>query len=338
MNSQKYWKERLERLAEKQYTKGDKSLKDLQKLFKNASSDINEKVHSFYSKYGEIKEAPIFKILKDGTKVISGTSKKLVVPKSVADVKLLEGTRLTKLDKQLNDILMQLSKDQNDYMKTTLGGIATDSYYDTIYEIYKGIGVGTSFDLLDPKLINQFIHNPVNGQDFSKRVWNNRDLLQNQVNQILNNGIIQGLPNKEMIRQLSDKMESGHYVAKRLVQTEVTNTYNQASLAGYKSSKIVKKYIYMATLDNKTSDICAELDGKIFELDKAVAGLNMPPMHPNCRSTTVAYFDESDKQFQRMAKNPETGKNFYVPGDMNAKDFRNIFVDKTMTRKEFDKR
>jgi len=338
MDTQKYWEERLLLSASKIYKKGDKSISELNKLFANAGKDINEKVHAFYSKYGVIKEAPVFKTLADGTQVISGTSAKLIVPKTMADIRLKEGTRLTKLQGQLDSIIMQLSKDQKNFMKVTLGSLAKDSYYDTIYEVYKGVGVGTSFNLLDPKVINQLINNPVNGQDFAKRVGINRAKLANAVNQTLNNGIIQGLPNKVMAEQLAKTMGSGMRVAQTLINTEITNTYNQATMEGYKASGIVKQYIYMATLDDRTSDICSELDGQVFDLEKAVVGLNYPPMHPNCRSTTTAYFDKSNEMLERMARNPETGKNFTVPRNMNGKDFKNIYVDKTVTRASWDKK
>jgi SPP1 gp7 family putative phage head morphogenesis protein len=44
-----------------------------------------------------------------------------------------------------------------------------------------------------------------------------------------------------------------------------------------------KKYRYVATLDSRTSSICAALDGREFEYGKGP----MPPQHFNCRSTTV---------------------------------------------------
>lgn len=336
--SQAYWDKRLEALAEKAFKQGDKSISELRKIFMIADKEVNEQISMFYGKYGVIQESPTFKTLADGTKVVSGTSKKLVVPKMVADVRLKEGTRLTKLNKQLDGILMQLSKDQNAYMKATLGNIATNGYYDNIYEIYKGYGVGTSFNLLDPKIVNQLIKNPVNGQDFSERVWNNRSKLANVVNQTLNNGITQGLSNKVMAQELAKNMNSGFNVAKTLINTEVTNAYSQASKLGYEESKLVKQYIYMATLDSRTSDVCTELDGQVFDLDKATTGLNFPPMHTNCRSTTSAYFDDSRAFQTRMARDVETGKNFYVPGDMTAKDFKSIYVTKDITRKEWDRR
>jgi SPP1 gp7 family putative phage head morphogenesis protein len=335
--TQKYWRARFEAQAARYYRQGDRSLGELKTLFKGSAREFEKEIQAFYAKYGVMQQSPTFKTLSDGTKVISGTTTKLVVPIDKAYVKLATGTRISKLESKLQAILMQLSKDQNDYMKVTLGRIAEGAYYDTIFEAYKGYGVGTSFDLLNPTVVNQLIKNPVNGQDFSKRIWNNRDKLANTVNQTLRAGITQGISNGEMAKRLSRDMNMGYNVAERLIQTEVTNTYNQATLEAYKRADLAKKYEFVASLDDRTSDICTDLDGKLFDIEEATVGLNYPPMHPNCRSTTVAHFDDSREFLTRRARDVETGKTFTVPASMTAKDYKAIYVDKTMTRAQWDK-
>jgi SPP1 gp7 family putative phage head morphogenesis protein len=332
-----YWEKRFENQTKRMYNLGDKAIPEINKLYGRTASGINDRVNAFYAKYGTIQNSPTFKTLADGSQVVSGSSSKLVVPKSVANKTIKGGTRLTKLQKDVKTDLVTMSKAQNNIMKSNLGGVATDAYYDTLYELYRGYGVGTSFNLLSPTVVNQLIMNPVNGQNFSTRVWNNRDALANQVNQILTDGIIKGVSNKEMTKQLSQRMDSGRKVANRLIRTEVTNTYAQSSLQGYNDSGIVKQYEYLATLDNRTSEICTELDGKIFDTDKAITGLNYPPMHPNCRSTTVAHFDNSKEGLTRIARGLG-GNTFTVPATMNVKDFKAIYVEGSMTRKEWERK
>ena len=74
-----------------------------------------------------------------------------------------------------------------------------------------------------------------------------------------------------------------------------------------------------------------EMDGKHFKVKDAVPGKNFPPMHPNCRSTTVCWFPgEEDKKAQttRIAKN-ENGKYYEVPANMTYKEWRGQHKDKT---------
>ena len=71
-------------------------------------------------------------------------------------------------------------------------------------------------------------------------------------------------------------------------------------------------YVFVATLDNRTSQICQELDGKKFKLSEAEEGVNYPPMHPYCRSTVRAYIsDDVEKDLKRRARD-ENGKNTVV--------------------------
>ena len=73
-----------------------------------------------------------------------------------------------------------------------------------------------------------------------------------------------------------------------LVRTSINQVANTASQQVYEANQdITKKYRYVATLDSRTSSICAALDGREFEYGKGP----MPPSHWNCRSTTVPIID-----------------------------------------------
>jgi SPP1 gp7 family putative phage head morphogenesis protein len=73
-----------------------------------------------------------------------------------------------------------------------------------------------------------------------------------------------------------------------LVRTSVNQVSNTASQETYKAnSEITKKYRYVATLDSNTTLLCASKDGKLFDYEEGP----MPPLHFNCRSTTVPVID-----------------------------------------------
>ena len=67
-------------------------------------------------------------------------------------------------------------------------------------------------------------------------------------------------------------MDKGRYSAERLVRTECKYFANQGELMGYKENGI-KRYRFIAVED-------------------AVAGINYPPIHPNCLCIVVADFDK----------------------------------------------
>lgn len=333
---QAYWDKRMELIAKSSYNQSDKTLIQLKKMFQGAFDEMSDEVATFYAKYGVTSQVPTFKILADGSKVINGTTSKITVPLNVANKQLAEGTRLVKLNDKLNDVLFNLSKDQKLYMDDVLGLMATNGYYDNIYEIYKGVGIGSPFSVLSKNQISALIRNEVNGEVFSSRIWANRDALARTVNQTIKTGISSGLSNRDMAKRIASNMDSGYKVAERLVRTESTNAYNQASKMGYEEVGI-NEYVYLSVLDNRTSDICSSLDGQVFKTAKAVTGLNYPPMHPNCRSTTIPNIIDR-KQTTRLARDIETGNTFTVPGNMNKTDFQAIYVDKTMSRESWDKK
>ena len=57
----------------------------------------------------------------------------------------------------------------------------------------------------------------------------------------------------------------------------------------------VEEFEVVATLDNLTSEICQEMDGKHFPMKDYEPGVTAPPFHPWCRSVTVPYFDDDFK-------------------------------------------
>ena len=62
--------------------------------------------------------------------------------------------------------------------------------------------------------------------------------------------------------------------------------------ARYYKEAGVAEYEYMAAVNERTCDTCGALDGRRFKVDDAEPGVNYPPIHPNCRCTTVEYDPE----------------------------------------------
>ena len=90
----------------------------------------------------------------------------------------------------------------------------------------------------------------------------------------------------------------------------------------------VEQYEILATLDGKTSEICRDMDGKVFDMKDYEVGVTAPPFHPNCRSTTVPHFDDefTDGE-ERAARNEVTGETYYVPANMKYREWEKKFVE-----------
>lgn len=70
-----------------------------------------------------------------------------------------------------------------------------------------------------------------------------------------------------------------------IVRTAIQHVASTAREQVWRDNEdVIDRYRWVATLDSRTSPTCRTLDGQEFELGKGPR----PPIHPNCRSTTIA--------------------------------------------------
>lgn len=224
-------------------------------------------------------------------------------------------SRISRLDSLKTQIDMELTKlifGVEDNAKNTLISV----YRDTFIEVTKDLGINP---VVSRDKIKTVLNKPWSGANFSQRLWSNTDKLTETVKQEIVNGMIQGINLKTMTKRVSEKFETAKKNdVERLLRTEVNYVLNQATLDGYKEAGI-EKYEFSATLDSRTSQICSELHGNIFEIKNIAVGLNYPPMHPRCRSTTVPIIDYESlaKQAQDETGGKDNNDNEPLTNDEN---------------------
>lgn len=147
-------------------------------------------------------------------------------------------------------------------------------------------GVLLSFSQINERAVKQALNRNWSGKSFSSRIWSNTDKLAEEVKKVLIEGELKGSGVNDMAAEIMRRFSVGAYQARRLIRTEASYVTNQASLEAYRENGD-ERYEYMAIIDDKTSEICEDLDGEIFLVKDAKVGVNFPPMHPNCRSTTA---------------------------------------------------
>ena len=196
-------------------------------------------------------------------------------------------SRISRLDSLKSQIDIELTKlifrVENDSINAL-----TSVYRDTYTEVTKDLGINA---IVSRDKIKAVLDRPWSGANFSERLWSNTDKLAQTVKQEIVNGMIQGINLKTMSKRVSERFETAKKNdVERLLRTEVNYVLNQATLASYIEAGI-EKYEFIAVLDSRTSQICSELHGEIFEIKNVAVGLNYPPMHPRCRSTTKPIID-----------------------------------------------
>lgn len=128
------------------------------------------------------------------------------------------------------------------------------------------------------------------GVKWSERIWTNQDALRLELDKQLRRGIMQGVNSRVLSREIRREFNVTTYQAERIMRTEKARVQVEAQKISFEESGYTQ-YEYIAEMD--ACKTCADLDGKIFDVDKMEAGTNAAPMHPNCRCSTAAYMDRA---------------------------------------------
>ena len=204
-----------------------------------------------------------------------------------------------------------------------------DSYYKATFDLQQQTGLAYGFSGLPESEIKhlQSFSWLDDGSTYSTKIWKNTGKLISSIKDELLMSLMTGRDTRETAQAIAERFNVGQNDARRLVRTESAFFHNQMELLSYEEADI-EKYIFVAVLDKRTSRICQEHDNQVYDRDKATPGVNCPPMHPWCRSTTVGYDEDADySKLKRRARNPVTGKTELVPADMTYKEWYSKYVD-----------
>ena len=209
--------------------------------------------------------------------------------------------RLNDLDCKISDMCSRLANAEIGVDTEHLGDIIQSAYMQTVFDVTKGADYRAAFDLIPESRVKAILSTNWSGQMFSQRVWDNTNALADGLKHDMLVGIMAGKSEQHMADDIMNRCGVGAFEARRLVRTETTCVANMAELYGYKELDI-DEYEFSACLDSRTSDLCRELDGKVFKRNSAQAGVNLPPMHPFCRSTTLPVLPSEEDLDKELAE------------------------------------
>lgn len=209
--------------------------------------------------------------------------------------------RLNDLDSKISDMCSRLANAEIGVDTEHLGDIIQSAYMQTVFDVTKGADYRAAFDLIPESRVKAILSTNWSGQMFSERVWDNTNALADGLKHDMLVGIMAGKSEQHMADDIMSRCGVGAFEARRLVRTETTCVANMAELYGYKELDI-DEYEFSACLDSRTSDLCRELDGKVFKRNSAQAGVNLPPMHPFCRSTTLPVLPSEEDLDKELAE------------------------------------
>lgn len=333
-----YWEKRQTELMKKLERGTEKTIDSLIKAYEQATKDINKEISRIFKNYAKdsgLSKETLTQLLnkkesethyKNLLEVINNNItdeklKKKLLAKYNAPAYAYRISRYEALQQNIDIELKKLANIEQQITETRYVDTINETYYRNIFNVQQNLGYAFSFNQIDTKTINLLLNeNWIDNANFSQRIWNNSEKLGEYLRTQLTADSMSGKSIQKIAKELSEYMNVGIYNATRLVRTEVNHFANEAEMLSYEELDI-EKYKYIATLDNRTCEHCAELDNKVFKVKDRKPGKNCPPIHSNDRCTTVAEFDDDVLDgLQRRARD-ENGKPILVPQDMNYKEW-----------------
>jgi SPP1 gp7 family putative phage head morphogenesis protein len=235
--------------------------------------------------------------------------------------------RLMQLHKELDQVMQNTYQQERQQSDSFYSSLARDTYYKSIFDMQQMAGVGFDFNHISAKQIDKVLSMNWSGEHYSKRIWKNTQKLADTLKEELLINLLTGRTNRETAQLINYRFAVGASYARRLVRTESNFVSGELNFKAYEDAGI-EEYRFLATLDLRTSPICRSLDGKFFKVSERQPGVNCNPMHPWCRSTTIAVIDRDLlENMKRSALDPATGKRVMIPATMTYNEWYKKFVE-----------
>lgn len=348
MAKNNYWKKRFEILEDNMNNKATPEVLKVQQKLKQANKEIDMEILKWYQRFADNNQIS----MKDAKKMLS--AKQLAefkwdvneYIKYGQDNEMFNGlwmkelenasarfhiSRLEALKIHTQQSIEKAFADYNSTATNLFGDVYQSDYYMTAFEVQKGFNIGFDVGAINNKQLEMVLSKPwtTDKKTFSKRIWDSRAKLVTDVHTHLTRNVLLGKPPDDAINAIAKSFNTTKNQAGRLIMTESAYFASVAQKDCFNMLD-VEQFEIVATLDSHTSEICQELDGKVFDMKDYEAGVTAPPFHVWCRTTTVPFFD--DNYTERVARGTD-GKTYYVPGGIDYHKWFDLYVTKATEQK-----
>lgn len=160
--------------------------------------------------------------------------------------------------------------------------IMSKQFETNFFEVYYSLNLasGEVFSTISTEGARQLINSiwVEDGLSWSQRVWNNVELLQQELNDNLLDCVITGKKTSQLKDLLQERFDVSYSRADALVRTEMAHIQTEASRQRYLDAGITEVEVF-ADKDERQCEYCGKLHKKRFPIN----GVMPIPAHPNCR-------------------------------------------------------
>lgn len=348
MKNKDYWTKRKANLIYEQMDKAEKQADKFDDIYRQSKAYLDKQINKVFDKFqrdyglSERDARHALKNMKDQNdlnelrKVLESRPNDPNIQRLLADLDspayAYRMKRLERLNDDLDRMRESIYHSEKKGSDAFYSDLMKDSYYKATFDLQQQTGLAYSFSNLPETEIKRLQGLKWTGEAYSDRIWSNTGALASSVKDELLVSLMTGRSVKDTAQAIAERFEVGQNNARRLVRTESAFFHNEMEALSYEEADI-EQYRFIAVLDKRTSEICREHDNKIYKVSERKTGVNYPPLHPWCRSTTIAYDEDADySKLERRARNPKTGKVEYVPADMSYDEWYDKYVEKPRER------
>lgn len=284
-------------------------------LIKKLSIEANEKSfnYNFDETYDEQRET-----LK---KVLNVLGSILLIYTIKNEFLILKSKEKNKIKEKLYaEISISFEKQidiENKLISDALFKTTQDNYYRKLFVL--SLGTKINVKKINDSKINDIVNDVVEGETWSERLLKNKNALKIVLKKDIKNFLDGYISVNEIKNKIESRFNTNAYESKRLVESEIARC--QSNVNDYVAEKYdIRKQLFMATLDTKTSKMCRNNDGKIFDVDDP--NKPMPPLHPFCRSCLVNIPNKNwrpERRYDNITKTDIIWKKYQQWHDSNIK-------------------
>ncbi|WP_105117548.1 minor capsid protein [Streptococcus suis] len=342
MDNQKYWEKRKAQRMVQAMDQAEQTAKQLDEIHKLASRHITSKIDQIFESYRRdhgLTEDEAARVLANVKDLSDIRELKLALQNTTDSEEIRQllilldsapyASRIEKyeaLQREVDNLPTRLYKAENEASRAFYDEFIPDAYYHSIFDLQQQSGVAFAFNRIDPEEIRAIQQTPWLGANYSERIWGNTQALANELQKQLAVSLLTGRSAHETAEAINAQFGKGSYNSRRLVRTEASHFHAEMEALAYEEAE-VERYKLVAVLDLRTSSVCREHDGEVYRVSERVKGKNYPPLHPWCRTVTIALDDDEWlAKATRSARDPETGKTIQVPANMTYEDWYGKYV------------
>lgn len=308
----RYWTDRAREIFEYVDRKDINFFAEMEKIYREQSVSLQRSVFDFYTRFAEDHEISY----QDAMKRLRGEdlsdyaeNARRYREQAEKDPELLR--RLNEQYASAKAVRLQVLNSEAVYRAGVLAGALHKSFEKYLYDVAEYAyrkSIGGRSGAINRPAFEEVIKTPFNGRNYSAQLWGNTDSLANSLKKVFRQGFIRGDSPQEMAREIRKEFNVARSRAETLIRTDATAVVNRATIKRYKREGL-KYYRILVVLDDRTTQICRNIaqEDKLYKLEDAQVGVNMPPFHYNCRSTIMPDEEElngdikvNDNDFEKL--------------------------------------